>query len=130
LPRLLVNRLKRDSISQFRSAAHLRNREASHLADSGHGAAAIYLWGYAAEMVLKAGWFQLIGFPKDRLIAREDLHSAVERAKDLAIQFVNLHDLFHWAQLLVEHRIDLGCAYSPPTFADEVVNHSNRVYQR
>lgn len=131
MPRLLVNRLKPDSISQFRAAAHLRHKEASHLANSGHGAAAIYLWGYVGEMILKASWFKLIGLSQDQTVFHHDLRDAVSQAQAYGIQWSgNLHHLPHWAELLVRHRIHLGRGYSPSAFGAEVEEHTQRIYQR
>lgn len=101
------------------------------MANSGHGAAAIYLWGYIGEMILKAAWFELIGFPQDRTITTRDLHDAADQAKAYGIQtFGNLHHLPHWAELLVQHRIHLGRGYSLPALGAEVEEHSQRIYQR
>ena len=101
------------------------------MANSGHGAAAIYLWGYVGEMTLKAGWFRLIGFAEHQTIRTSDLQNAVSTAQSHGIAWPgkNLHSLSHWAELLVQHRIQLGRAYSPPAFGVEVVEHSQRIYQ-
>jgi HEPN domain-containing protein len=49
------------TIAEFRRAATLRYREAVRLAVAGDRLAAIYLSGYAAEMLLKAAYFRLTG---------------------------------------------------------------------
>lgn len=101
MPKLLVERFTDDSVAQFRAAAHVRNEDAWRLATSGRGAAAIYLWGYVAEMTVKAAWFDLIGFPESKAISISDLRSAVRLATgNYRISWQgNLHNIFHWAEL-------------------------------
>jgi hypothetical protein len=130
MPRLLVERFADDSINQFRMAAYIRNQDAQQLNVAAHHAAAVYLWGYVAEMTLKAAWFQLIGFRPDQPITVRDMHSARGLAGQYGISWPgNLHALDAWARLLVEHRIRLGSGYSP-RFCNEVLVHSRRVYAR
>ena len=80
MPKLLVDRFTADSVGQFRAAAHIRNEDAWRLATSGRGSAAIYLWGYAAEMLVKAAYFHLIGFAENRAISLPDLLQVKENA--------------------------------------------------
>ncbi len=132
LPKLLVNRLGDDTITEFRAAAQIRNEDARQLADSGRTTAAVYLWGYAAEMTLKAAWFSLLGTPSNTPIPRKDLHAAMDMAKrTYGIQWKGgLHNLLHWAELLVEHRIGLGRRYPDRRFEIEVVSRSRQIYER
>jgi hypothetical protein len=56
----LIARIPTDhTIREFRAAAGLRYREGQRLALTGNRLTAIYLWGYAAEMLLKAAYFRL-----------------------------------------------------------------------
>ena len=132
MPKLLVARFSEDSISQFRAAARVRNDDAWRLASAGRGAAAIYLWGHVAEMLLKAAWFSLIGYRPDRAIRLVDLRKAIEAARnECGFTWAgNFHNISHWARLLVQHRIGLGRGYSAPVFGLEVQHHSQRVYDR
>jgi len=131
VPKLLVDRFTNDSVGQFRAAAHIRNEDAWHLATSGRGAAAIYLWGYAAEITVKAAWFDLVGFPKNRAISLSDLR----QAKSLATATYglswtgNLHNVRHWAELLIQHRIALRRSYADPGFGLQVLDNCQRVYK-
>ena len=98
--------------ASFARRRRIRNEDAWRLAAAGRGAAAIYLWGYAAEMTLKAAWFTLIDFRQDRAIKRKYFQTALRSAQDYAIALhPNLHDLPNWAQLLMQHRIVLGRVY-------------------
>lgn len=132
LPKLLANRLGDDTIAQFRAAARMRHEDARQLANSGRATAAVYLWGYAAEMTLKAAWFSLLGTPNNDPILRKDLYAARDMAKrTYGISWTGgLHDLLHWAELLVQHRIVLGRRYSDSRFEMEVVSRSRQIYER
>lgn len=132
MPRLLADRFAEDSISQFRTVAHIRNEDAWQLASAGRKSAAVYLRGYVAEMVLKAAWFDLIGYPEHRAISHGDLREAVNMAMgDYHISGPgNLHNLSLWAQLLVRHRMKLEKDYETVNFAAEVTTHSESVYER
>src|SRR5688572_11560384 len=76
MPRLLVSRCGPDRVGEFRAAAIVRYEDGVSLADGGRRAAAIYLWGYAAEMTLKAAFFTAFGFPANRVISPADLRTA------------------------------------------------------
>ena len=97
-----------------------------------HRTAAIYLWGYAAEMTLKVAWFRLIGFPDTKPILSRDLADAVTQAtKVYGIPwppYGKYHAIWHWAQLLKTHRESLKGPYPDPRFAAALLSHSQRVY--
>jgi hypothetical protein len=127
---LLVERLKEDSISGFRAAAAARCLEAEHLARAGYGTAAVYLWGYVAEMTLKGAYFSWIGFHIQRPIARGDLETAKRDARlKYRIDLGNFHNVYHWALLLLHDRIASGQGYAPDV-QREVIRHSHSVYRR
>jgi hypothetical protein len=94
------------TIRDFRAAARLRYDEGRRLALGGDRLAAIYLWGYAAEMLLKAAYFRLVGWLPAQAITLHDLHDA----KNYAVHHLGLHwptilhDLSRWHELLVEER--------------------------
>src|SRR5438445_6100493 len=50
------------SIQEFRAAAGMRYAEGRRSALAGDRLAAIYFWGYVAEMLLKAAFFRLTGW--------------------------------------------------------------------
>jgi hypothetical protein len=94
------------TIRTFRAAAKLRYDEACGLAHRGDRLAAIYLWGYCAEMLFKAAYFRLIGWAPGQLITLTDLNQAKSHAiHHLGLHWhSNLHDLTRWRELLVEER--------------------------
>src|SRR2546421_3835698 len=68
MPRRLIDRCQPDSIREFRISARQRYQDGLALAGAGNRTAAIYLWGYAAEMTLKAAYFSLFGLADDDVI--------------------------------------------------------------
>jgi hypothetical protein len=107
MPKRLIDRLRADSIQEFRTTARQRFADGELLAGAGRGLAAIYFWGYAAEMALKASYFDSILFDPRRPIERVDLRSAVVRARALGVPWSsagNLHDLAAWASIVVAER--------------------------
>jgi hypothetical protein len=70
MPRRLPDRLQPDSIAGFRAAARQRSLDAIALQAAGRRTAAVYLWGYVAEMILKAAFFEVSGFAEDQPITR------------------------------------------------------------
>jgi hypothetical protein len=131
MPRFLVKRLRDDTVSGFLAAAIARNSEAEYLARAGHGTVAIYLWGYVAEMTLKAAYFSLLGFNRQTKVTRADLQAVKSAAKrKYQIDLGNFHNVFHWAKLLIYDRIALGQGYSIPGFDLEVTRRSESVHSR
>jgi HEPN domain-containing protein len=103
------------TIQTFRAAASLRYNEARRLAIAGDRLAAIYLSGYAAEMLLKAAYFRLEGRGPADPITLTDLGNAKKHAMTvLGLSWPeNLHDLRRWRDLLVEEHKQRGSAYAP-----------------
>src|SRR5437899_1926081 len=98
----LLNRLPSNhTIREFRIAAALRYREATHLATAGDRLAAIYLCGYAAEMLLKAAYFRLLGKSPVEAITLHDIQDAKQYATTfLGVSWIgNLHSLPSWGDL-------------------------------
>src|SRR5687768_4198845 len=113
----LIQRLGRNhTIREFRAAAALRVQESTRLAVSGHRLGAIYLSGYASEMLLKAAYFSVSGWGPSTPITMSDLDSAKRRANTVfALQWTsNLHDLTRWVALLIEERKHRGRPYPNP----------------
>jgi hypothetical protein len=131
MPKLLVQRIKGDSINQFHEAAIIRDKDAERLLIGGNLSGAVYLWGYVAEMTLKAAWFKLIGFPDSQIISRKDLEAARKFATQSNISWPsNFHALDSWANLIIYYRISQGKIYSEPSFSNRVLANSARVYAR
>jgi hypothetical protein len=97
------------TVRTFRAAAGARYRDGLTLAGAGRPLGAVYLFGYAAEMLLKAAYFRLRGWGPGAITYR-DLADA--RARALGTHGVvwpgRLHDLGGWSRLLVAERAFLG----------------------
>jgi hypothetical protein len=129
MPRRLLHRCRPDSVREFQLAARQRFEDGVSLARTGRRTAAIYVWGYAGEMLLKAAYFHALGFPPTRTITPADLRGAIANAARLGFPWVgNLHNLESWAQLLTSTRAATpGLAYASPPFANEVLAGARRV---
>ncbi|MBN2579168.1 MAG: hypothetical protein JXB10_09275 [Pirellulales bacterium] len=123
-------RFREDSIKEFRNAASFRFAEGLHLSTAGHRSAAIYLWGYSVEMILKAGWFSYQGFQNDQAIQRSDLLKAQTIAQNLGIPWRkgDLHNIVNWAELLKQDRMTSGRGYTDPAFGLSLIQHSQTVF--
>jgi len=126
MPTRLPDRCRPDSIREFRRAARQRFQDGLALAAAGRRTGAIYLWGYTAEMSLKAAYFRVIGFPANRTITPANLRAAAASAPPLGFVWAgNLHHVESWGRLLVRTRARIsGFAYPAATFGDEVLARS------
>jgi hypothetical protein len=121
MPKSLIHRLRADCIREFRAAAHQRYLDGFTLAGQGRRTAAIYLWGYTAEMTLKAAYFRAVGFDSLQSIGKADLKSGQDFAKLYGIPFGGFHDVSGWAGVIVTYRAANGLSYPQPGFANEVL---------
>src|SRR5437660_8473472 len=117
------------SVLAFRAAAGARHREAIRLAVSGHRLGAIYLYGYVAEMLLKAAYFRLRGWGPHTPITHSDMTAARSRAITAyhLAWLDRLHDLTGWARLLAQGRRVLGRPF-PRTLRNQFQARVNLVY--
>jgi hypothetical protein len=128
MPKRLPDRFRPDSIAEFRAAARQRSLDAITLEADGRRAGALYLWGYVAEMALKAAYFRALGFPDSRPITRSDLRGGLSILPNLA-KNPPLHHLGLWAQALVVLRAGTpGLAYPDPTFGSLVTAKAQAIY--
>jgi hypothetical protein len=108
MPRRLLSRCLPDSIVEFRDSARQRYDDGLILAAAGRRTGAIYLWGYAAEMILKAAYFAMAGHAeKDTITWPGHLQPAIARGKALGIAWPSQgagHNVRAWAELLVRVR--------------------------
>ena len=114
----------------FQTAARARYMDGVTLAGAGRSTAAIYVWGYVAEMVLKACYFSAIGFSYDQPIRLTDLQAARAKSSGLGVPWQgNFHQIESWSHLLVAERASMhGHAY-PAAYASEIVGHAARLYR-
>jgi hypothetical protein len=82
MPKRLLDRCRPECILEFRASARHRYDEGVALAVSGQRTGAIYLWGYAAEMTLKAAYFALVGLAdRDTITWAHAIQPAIARGK-------------------------------------------------
>jgi len=131
MPKHLPQRLQPDSISEFRAAARLRFDDASILHQNGRRSAAIYLFRYAAEMILKAAFFEHSGYLKTQQITRTDLRIGLATGQNQgSTSNANLHHLGLWAQAIVNLRASTpGLAYADPNFGSTLTAKSFAIYR-
>jgi hypothetical protein len=128
MPKRLPDRFRHDCIAEFRAAAWQRSLDAIALEEAGRRSGAIYLWGYVAEMILKAAYFDVKGFAHPQPITTPLLRAELSTHSGAANPR-NLHDLTLWAQALVNLRISTsGLAYSDPAFGNLVVAKAQTLY--
>ncbi len=132
MPRRLLARCQPDSIREFRAAARQRFDDGISLASAGQRTGAIYLWGYTAEMMLKAGYFAVIGLADTTIVARSDLRAAINRGRSMGIAWLHQgagHNVRAWAELLVAVRALAPATALPYWLAVEVQRRGQRVGQ-
>jgi hypothetical protein len=134
MPKKLPARWQPESIREFRASARQRYDDGLALAAQGRRTGAIYLWGYSAEMTLKAAYFHFTGLAEtDVLTWGSHIFPAIDRGRNvLGISWPvpgQGHNVRAWAELLVAERAALpGAGYVHP-FGLEVQGCGQRVGQ-
>jgi hypothetical protein len=133
MPRRLLDRCQPDSIQQFRAAARKRYDDGLALAATHQRTGAIYLWGYTAEMVLKAAYFAFIGLAENATITvhgqQSHLSQAIQRGRSLHIAWPNQgagHNIRAWSELLIAARASSPTTAYPSSFDLEVQRYGQR----
>lgn len=125
----LVDRLgefDNDSIAGFERAAAQRYRDAEVLRRANRRLSAIYLYGYAVEMWLKAAYFR-VTFAHDGLDSKTQIDALRRRAAENEWIVLGLpkklgpHDIAGWAHLLVKKRLDIGAPHTQQ-LANEIIS--------
>lgn len=135
MPRRLIDRCQPDSIREFRASARQRYNDGLALAGAGNRTAAIYLWGYAAEMTLKSAYFSLLGLAEhDVITVPGHIQPAINRgrAAPLSIAWPNpgaAHNVRAWAELLVGVRALAPATAYNAVFAGQVQRCGQRIGQ-
>ena len=117
MPTRLLNRCGPDCIREFRAAALRRYNDGLALAAAGQKTGAIYLWGYVAEMTLKAAYFSFVGMPEGAAITwGGHLAPAITAGQQMGIAWPPAgkgHNVRAWAELLVLARAaNVATAYT------------------
>ena len=133
MPTPLLDRCRPHSVAEFRAAALQRYADAEILYQHDHRTVALYLYGYTAEMLLKASWFAAFGFGPDDRIGLPDIQAAIKLAPSLGVLWptpVSAHNIAAWGQSLFRLRSAIaGAGYHDPAIGAGVIDHSARVYE-
>lgn len=133
MPRRLPDRWQPECIREFRASARQRFDDALALAAAGRRTGAIYLWGYCAEMLLKAAYFAVIGVADtDPITWNGDIVPGINRRR-ITFHIVwphpgQGHNVRAWSELLVLERVALAMGF-PRRFEREVQRQGQRVGQ-
>ena len=130
MPCRFLDRLRFNSIAEFRLAAAQRAIDAEALMSAGRRTGAVYLWGYYVEMILKAAYFSARNFAYNQAITFADLQYAKNSAPSLGISpFHNYHDLRAWAELLVEYRVQIPhLRYNSSLMGSQIIANAQKAY--
>ena len=79
MPVRLLKRRRTDSVREFRASARQQFQDGLALAAAGRRTGAIYVWGYCAEMLLKAAYFSVTGVAESVPITWQHLSQAITR---------------------------------------------------
>ena len=119
MPRRLPSRWRTECVREFRAAARQRFDDGLALAAAGRRAGAIYLWGYSAEMILKAAYFTLTGIAETTTLTMGGhINPAINRGRNVLgivwLQQGQGHNVRAWAELMVAERAAMvGATYAP-----------------
>lgn len=127
----LLERCRPDSIREFRAAARQRFNEGLMLATHGYRTGAIYLFGYTAEMILKAAYFSRKLADTDEIRWKEEILPAIRMGPGLSIRWPPQgqgHNVRAWAELLIIERntspVPLNASLDPG-----ILTHGQRIEQ-
>ncbi|MCI0701842.1 MAG: hypothetical protein L0241_12230 [Planctomycetia bacterium] len=122
MPRLLPERFATECIREFDLAATERYADAAAIVTARRRTAAIYLYGYVVEMLLKAAYFRLVGYgdadPIDVVALRAAVgESSASMSRTLGLPGTrNFHDLSAWVNLIVAYRASRSLVYAEAGF--------------
>jgi hypothetical protein len=113
-----------ETVGGFLAAAEARFREGIVLLSHGCRAGAVYVFGYCAEMTVKAaGARYFLGYgPADVFVHPRDLDNIKADARALGVTIRNGHDAPGFAQWLVKRRRANGSPYDPSFEGDFLAN--------
>src|SRR4051812_36619403 len=93
--------LPTETIRGFLDAARQRFVEGTELLDAGHSSGAVYLFGYVAELVLKAVAYRHFGTGENVAIQKIDRVAVEDLMKQEALAPRGQHDILKWAKWVV-----------------------------
>jgi hypothetical protein len=128
MAKTLVDQLGPDTIVRFERSAPLRIEEGDKLAEK-HPLTAIYLYGYAAEMIIKSAHFKALRFGATDEIDRDSRNRAMALARVNNLMGHDPHDIPGWARLLVCNKQTLHTPAYPSGLARQIVDNGIVIYE-
>lgn len=121
---------EQETIASFEAAAEEKYEGGFNLMATVSPGNGIYLMGYAAETLLKAAYFRIIGLAETTPIAKQDLKNA--RADAMALSVTASDEQFHsvefWGELVIKKRAQLARPLSH-ILATELEHRTQRLTQ-
>jgi hypothetical protein len=131
----LAERLSPDTVTKLERAAHQRFASAEVLRTHSRRLAALYFYGYSAEMWLSVAYYRSAGFGPHEPIDRDTRHRRMVQARQLRLNsgtFVmnsDPHPLVGWARFLEWQRSASGTLAAADTLRlKEAVNKAMEIY--
>ena len=128
MPKTWVEQLGPDTIARFEKAAVQRLEEGEFLSER-YGLTAVYLYGYAAEMILKAAYFRNLGYNRLVEIDRGARNRAHASAQANGFMSRDPHDILGWARLLNWYKETLYPSAYEPKLSGKIVTNALTVYE-
>ena len=130
-----AERLSPDTVTRLERAAHQRFTSAEVLRTQARRLAALYFYGYSAEMWLSAAYFRSAGFGLHEPIDRDTRHRRMVQARQLRLDsgafLMNSdpHPLVGWARFLEWQKSASGAlAAADAQRLKEAVNKAVEIY--
>lgn len=131
----LAEHLTPDTISQLERAAELRHDDGLSLLHVKRNLAAVYLFGYSAEMCLAAAYFRAVGFAAKRVIERDERLRHMARAKNLKdadgnpLMNSDPHPLVGWARFLKWQHTGSKISAAEMRRLNDAIGHAEMLYK-
>lgn len=128
MPTNLADQLGPDTIFRFVKSAPMRLEEGDLLSKE-HPLMSIYIYGYAAEMTLKAAYFKNVGFSSLAEIDKDTRNRASALAQLHHFMGRDPHDILGWARFLIWDKANLHTPAYEPKMSNQIVAMSATVYE-
>ena len=125
----LADQLGEDTVFRFVRSAPMRLAEGDVLSEK-HPLAAIYFYGYAAEMTIKAAYFNNLGFSQLTEIDKDTRNRAMADARSRHLMESHPHDILGWARYLVWSKANLHTPAYEPKLGIQIITHATSVYDQ
>lgn len=125
----LADRLGPDTIAKLVRAAEQRFATAEFLrTQPARWLAALYFYGYSAEMWISAAFYRSAGFRPHDPIDRDTRHRRMIQARQLRLMNGDPHPLVGWARFLEWHRSASELSVADAQRLKEVIDKAIQIY--